>query len=812
MELIFRQIIKKFRKRKVSHRKGQSGAGKSGGVPWKRILAWGLGIGFGLAALGMLLLMSLFLYYSYGPDLPSVEALKNYKPQQSVRVLDRHGGLIAIVGRQRRTVVPYEKIPKVMVQAVLAAEDAQFFRHTGLNYTGMIRAFWVNLAAGRFKQGGSTITQQVVKGLLLTPERSLRRKFQEVILARRVEGALSKEQILAIYLNEIYFGHGRYGVEEAARFYFRKPISGINVAEAALLAALPQGPEVNSPIKHPEKARERQKYVLWQMARHGFITEQAVEAALAAPLLPGEPEIPDTMVAPELVTHLTEQYADTIRSAAGREIVTTLDLKLQTAAREALALELRELDRRQRVTRLTLLEGRKKADHMEKLRKIQVHHAGPIYEGVVVDREDGKLVVSVGNEQGVVVEQMERYYPAGFTWGPPPPPEKPAPRKKGDKKTPDKPAPPPSVQPGHLFRVRVLPGKSGSAKSPLRLRAELGPQGAVVVMHAATREVLAIVGGDAQGPGDFNRALAGLRQPGSSFKPFFYASAIMQKKLTPASILRDDPEVYQKWIPRSGHDFQGRITLRRALNMSLNTVAVQVLREAGLDAAVAFAESTGITTILRKDLSLALGSSEVRLIDMVGAYGVFPSGGLALPPQWIVRVGDQGVARPEFKRVMDPASAWLMTSLLRTVVTEGTAKRAAVLKFPVAGKTGTTNNNKDAWFIGFSPEIVCGVWIGYDDLKPLGSREEGGRSAVPVFVRVMKEAHKSREARDFFIPPGIVSREIDPGTGEAVLPSAAVRLTEYFLEGTEPEPASVAPDPLVAPDPDAPSAGDLLTQ
>ena len=813
MELNFRQIIKNFRKRAATPRKGKTGAGKSGGVPWKRILAWSAGIGLSLAALATLGLMLMFLYYSYGPDLPSVDALKNYRPQQSVRVLDRHGELIAIVGKQRRTVVPYEKIPKVMVQAVLAAEDAMFFRHKGLNYTGMIRAFWVNLAAGRFKQGGSTITQQVVKGLLLTPERSLRRKFQEVILARRVESALSKEQILAIYLNEIYFGHGRYGVEEAARFYFRRPISEVTIAEAALLAALPQGPEVNSPIKHPEKARERQRYVLSQMARHGFISEPDVEAALKAPLLPGEPEVPDTLLAPELVTHLTEQHAETLRSAAGREIVTTLDLKLQAAAREALAQELAELDHRQKVTRLKLLEGRALEAHLEKLGRIVKLAEGPIYEGVVVDREDGRLVVSLGGRQGLVVDQMERYYPKGFTWGPPPPPEKPAPKKKGDKtKAPEKPAPLPSVQPGQVFRVRLLPGRSGSAKAPLRLRAELGPQGAVVVMHVATREVLAIVGGDGQNPGDFNRALAGLRQPGSSFKPFFYASAILQKKLTPASILRDDPEVYQKWIPRSGHDFQGQITLRRALNLSLNTVAVQVLQTAGLDAAVDLAEKAGITTILRKDLSLALGSSEVRLIDMVGAFGVFPSGGLALPPQWITRIGEHVQERPQFTRVLDPASAWLMTSLLRTVVTEGTGRRAAVLKFPVAGKTGTTNNNRDAWFVGFSPEIVCGVWIGYDDLTPLGSREEGGRSAVPVFVRVMREAHKSRAAKDFFIPPGIVTREIDPETGAAVLPSAQKRFTEYFLEGTAPEPPEVAPDPLGTPDPTAPSAGDLLTQ
>ncbi len=781
------------------------------------MLLWGLGIGFGLGALGTLLIMTMFLYYSYGADLPSVDALRNYQPRQSVRVLDRHGALVAIVGKQRRTVVPYEQIPKVMVQATLAAEDAMFFRHQGLNYMGMIRAFWVNLAAGRFKQGGSTITQQVVKGLLLTPERSLRRKFQEVILARRVESALTKEQILGIYLNEIYFGHGRYGVEEAARFYFRKPVSRIDAAEAALLAALPQGPEVNSPIRHPEKARERQRYVLGQMVRHGYITREVADAALARPLLPGEPEIPDTSLAPELVTHLMERHQDLLKNAAGATLVTTIDLKLQAAARAALTAELGELDRRQKVTRLTLLEGRPLADHLGKLGRVSRLSEGPVYEGVVVDRVDGRLVVSLGDDRlGLVVERMDRYYPDGFTWGPPPPPEKPAPKKKGEKakekgKEKEKPQLP-SVQPGHVFRVRLLPGKSGSDKAPLRLRAELGPQGAVVVLHAATREVLAVVGGDGAGAGDFNRALAGLRQPGSSFKPLFYAEAIRQKKLTPASILRDDPEVYQKWIPRSGHGFQGSVTLRRALALSLNTVAVQVLQTAGLDATVAFAEAAGVTTILRKDLSLALGSSEVRLIDLVNAYAVFPSGGIALPPQWFLSVGEKKLERPEVRRVMDPASAWLMTSLLRSVVTDGTGRRAAGLKFPVAGKTGTTNGNRDAWFVGFSPELVCGVWIGYDDLKPLGSREEGGRAALPVFVRVMKAAHEGRPTRDFFIPPGIVTREIDPETGVAVPPTAAKRVTEYFHEGTEPEPPVLSPDPVVAPDPDAPSAGDLLTQ
>jgi len=779
---------------------------------WKKVLYWCAGGIFAAAALAALGLSALFLYFSYGADLPSVEKLRNYRPQQSVRLLDRNGQLLSIVGRQRRTVIPYDQIPKVVVQAVLAAEDAMFFRHEGLNYLGMVRAFWVNVFSGRYRQGGSTITQQVVKCLLLTPERSLRRKFQEVILARRVENVLSKEQILWIYLNEIYFGHGRYGVEEASRLYFRKPVAQVALSEAALLAALPQGPELNSPIRHPQRAMERRRYVLSQMLKHGFISRQDFETADAAPLLPGDPEEVDSRDAPEAVTYIQEKHAQLLDSAAGTEVRATLDLRVQKIAREALQRGLRELDGRQNVTHLKHLSGAALKRHLQQL-ALHRPQEGRIYEGVVKGRADGRLVVDLGSAEGIVVEGMERYYPDGYVWGEPEKQE-PAPKKSENKKSKTEKPAKPYIREGHVFRVRVLPGDSRQAGSPLRLRAELGPQGAVVVLHAATREVLAVVGGEPYSTGDFNRAMDALRQPGSSFKPFFYAVAIMNRKLTPASILRDDPEVYQKWIPRSGHDFQGEVTLRRALNLSLNTVAVQVLQIAGLDETVEFARNAGITTPLRKDLSLALGASEVRLIDMVNAYAVFASGGLAMPVNWILSVGGKAVEREPYRRVMNPASAWLVTSLLRTVITEGTGRRAAHLRFPVAGKTGTTNGNRDAWFIGFSPEIVCGVWIGYDDSRPLGSREEGGRAAVPVFAQILQQTREWYRKGDFFIPPGITTREIDPDTGQAVLPGAPRHVTEYFLEGTEPPLPEMVPVPAVEPGaaPDATSVGDLLTR
>lgn len=776
-----------------------------------KLILWIFGGLFVLAALFALGLSLLFVYFSYGTELPSVEKLRNYQPQQSVRLLDRHGQLLAILGRQRRTVVPYNQIPKVLVQAVLAAEDAMFFRHEGLNYLGMVRAFWVNLLAGRYRQGGSTITQQVVKGLLLSPERSLRRKFQEVILARRLESVLTKEQILWIYLNEIYFGHGRYGVEEAARFYFRKSVNKVTLPEAALLAGLPQGPELNSPLRHPNHSQERRRYVLSQMLKHGFISQKDFDTAVVAPLLPGDIEETDTRVAPEAVTYIQEKYAHLLEDAAGQEVKTTIDLRVQKVAREALQRGLRELDERQKVTQLKRLSGVSLKNHLQKLvnQKLQ---EGRIYEGIIQGQKDGRLLVNLGSTVGVVVQGMERYYPDGYTWGAP---EGKKPEdNKGKKKKTNVPNNKPFIQEGHLFRVRVLPKDKQVPNAPLRLQAELGPQGAVVVLHVPTRDVLAVVGGEPYIAGDFNRAIDALRQPGSSFKPFFYAVAIMNRKLTPASLLRDDPEVYQKWIPRSGHTFHGEVTLRKALNLSLNTVAVQVLQIAGLDETIQFARDAGISTIFRKDLSLALGASEVRLIDMVNAYGVFASGGLAMPVRWILSIGEKPLEKEPYRRVMDAASAWLVTSLLRTVVTNGTARKAAYLRFPVAGKTGTTNNNRDAWFVGFSPDLLCGVWIGYDDSRPLGAREEGGRAAVPVFAQILQQAQSLYKKSDFFIPTGIVSREIHPDTGEAVLPSAEKRITEYFLEGTEPALPEVVPFPALEPNatPDATSVGDLLTQ
>jgi penicillin-binding protein 1A len=745
----------------------------------------------GMIALGSILIFSLFLYYSYGTELPSVKSLKSYKPLTCIKITDRNGKLISTIGKERRTLVPYNKIPKILIKAVLSAEDRSFFHHKGLNYLGMFRALWVNVSAGRFKQGGSTITQQVVKRLLLNPRRTLRRKFQEVILARRVEATLSKEEILHIYLNEIYLGAGRYGVEEASLYYFSKHVWELKLGEAALLAALPQGPEFNSPIRHPKRAKKRQIYVLKQMVKHGFADPQKAQKAIKADLPLNIKKNLNKKINAEVFDLIRKKINNKFRKYDGLTIKTTIDLNFQIAARKALINGLKNVDKRQKVTKLKHLSGKKLKRHLKKLKSRGIPRVGPIYNGVVVGRVDKKIVIDLGLNKGLLIESMERYYPKGYRWNPPVHKKKKRRRKRRKKRKNKLPA----IRVGDLVRVKVLYGKTKNKNAPLKLRVELGPQGAVVLLDTKNRDVLALIGGSPMKPGDFNRALKALRQPGSSFKPFVYSMALDSKKFTPGTILNDGPEVHQKWIPRSHGKYLGRITLRKALAKSINPIAVYLLSKVKLKSVISLVERIGITTPVRKDLSIALGTSEVYLIELTNAYGVFPSMGIARPPRFILKIGENTNPPKSAKRVLKPQVAWLMNSLLRSVVKQGTARRARKLKFFVAGKTGTTNKSRDAWFIGYSPHYICGVWVGYDDTKPLGRREEGGKTALPVFVELMKKIHKGKSRRGFLIPNGIVSKLIDPKTGESVHPGTKGAITEYFLKGTEPD--DPAPEPTL---------------
>ena len=767
-----------------------------------------------VGALGM---VSLFVYYGSDPDLPSLRSVGDFRPKVVTRVVDRDDQLIGEIYDERRTVVPRAKIPDVMLHAIVDAEDAQFFEHKGLNYVGMLRALLNNLRPGAHLQGGSTITQQLVKTYLLkTNERTVKRKVQEVILARRLETQLSKDEIISIYLNQIYFGHQRYGVEEAARFFFGKSISDVNPGEAALLASLPKGPEEISPLKHPERAKDRQRYVLSQMLRYEHISKEVADRYANAPI-----EIvraPSSVgIAPEFVDEvrrsLVEKFGADKLATLGLTVKTTCDARIQKLGREAVERELEALDERQGY--------RKPVDHLKSvkpaevkialdkraLRKLHgmVEHpvrsqqdkwledraaalgAGRGVEAVVVQVVPSTapkgnvpgVLVDAGSERGFlplpVSERRDRYNPKGL----------PVERR---------------FVIGDVIAVRAEPSLGKTIDELPILVPEFGPQAALVVIDPATREVRALVGGYGFHVGGFNRALQAKRQPGSAFKPFLYATAFATGRYTPASVLNDAPQVFelpgfQEWKPKNAesHEFRGPVRLRVALAHSLNTVAAQLVNEIGAAPVAAMARDAGIQSKLDEKLSLGLGSSVVTLAELTNAYATFATLGKSAAPIYLTEIGRESEPTADARQTVQPEIAYLVTSIMESVIDEGTAASAkGKLHRPAAGKTGTTSSERDAWFVGFTPDLVAGTWVGFDDMRDLGHGEQGARSALPIWVEVMTGALKGVPPKPFLQPPGIAVARIDPATGLLAAPNAANGLDEKFLAGTQP--TEVAPE------------------
>jgi penicillin-binding protein 1A len=746
-----------------------------------RFLFWsGVFCGF----VGIAALVGMFSYYGSDPKLPTLRALGDYHPKQVTRIVDRENVAIGELGIEKRTVIPFADIPKVLINAVVAAEDADYFNHSGLDYRGMARAFLENVLRGRTAQGGSTITQQVVKTFLLSPERTLRRKVQEIILARQLSQRFSKEEVLALYLNQIYYGHGRYGCEEAARFYFGKSVREINTAEAALLAGLPQSPERLSPRKHPEAAKTRQRYVLGQMAQHGFIDRATAEKLAAEPIRLSRESGPARGIASEAVDtvarFLSARASERGSSDVGVVIHTTIDAKLQDLARQSLERGLEDLDGRQGyrgpIGHLTgkALEKRRaelKAAHKKPPRESE------IIEGIVARVEkdpaakegklSGKLVVDLGAAQGVVDLGGETRY------------------AKGTKPLADR------FAPGDLVRVRVT-GEPAQADKAFPLVLELGPQAAMVVLDPQKREILALVGGYDYQPGGFDRSQRAQRQPGSAFKPFVYAAAIEQKKITPATMLNDAPEVYELWKPQNyeKEEFRGPIRARTALALSINTVAIKVLSDVGIASARAVAQRAGITSEMPETLGLAmaLGAMTVTPLELANAYATFPSGGQRGQAFVVRAVGEEQIPQKPLEAGIAPEVAYIMTSLMRSVIEEGTARSAAgKLRRPAAGKTGTSNKQRDAWFVGFTPDLLAAVWVGFDDERTLGRGEAGGRTALPIWTEFMTKALVGRPTHDFVQPPGVVIQRIDKASGLLAAPGQeANTLDEVFLPDTAP--------------------------
>ncbi|MBK8940535.1 MAG: PBP1A family penicillin-binding protein [Polyangiaceae bacterium] len=759
-----------------------------------------------LSGLGMVAVAMAIRHYSEG--LPATSELKNYQPPQTTRILARDGSLLGEEFVERRTVVDLEQIPSHVKLAFLAAEDASFYEHPGLDYPGMVRAIWINLRAQSSRQGASTITQQVVKNVLLTQDKTYERKIKEVILARKIEQELSKDDILELYLNHIYFGHGRYGVEEASRYYFAKGVRDLTLGEAAILAGVPKGPSKYSPRDHLDAATKRREYVLGQMVDKGFVTAGLAEAAKGEQVvIAPEPEH-TTELAPEALAEVRRVLRETLGEQAlrgGYIVHTSIDPKLQAEARKALREGLDGYDKRQKVVA-----------PLKKPKKMPVLYEGDptkddkggTFLGEVTGADDAKneLFVRVGTLRGrVSLSATERYNPQKL------------PASK-------------FAEPGAPVRVSIL---ALNDKQGPTLKLELGPQGAIVAIDVKAREILAIAGSYEATRGGFDRASQAKRQPGSAFKPFTFAAALRDRKVTPASLLPTDSAALKdgKYQPKNYDGAAGGEPkrLREVLARSVNVSAAWLVKQVGPGEVADLATELGIETtplgVMKDDKretfeSIALGAYEVKVRELGNAYASLAAGGVYEQAHLVVKiVGPDGrevpLGRPEPKRVLSEAEAFLITDVMKSVITDGTGKSAKVLKRPIAGKTGTSNKAKDAWFAGYSTDITCATWVGNDDGTPLGVGESGGVTALPIFVSFMRAAHQGRPATDFPVPPGVVRATIDPKTGMLAAAEQEDGLSEVFLSGTEPtetvkpeEPptdASREPDPPPA---DAPAAAE----
>ncbi len=740
-------------------------------------------------------------YYYISADLPKINSLMDYRPPIISKVYADDQRVIAEFFKERRIVVPLAEVPPLLVQAFIAAEDSRFYQHQGFDPVSILRAFLKNLEAGTIKQGGSTITQQVTRSFLLSPERSYVRKIKELILSYRIEKAFTKDEILYLYLNQIYLGHGAYGVEAAAQNYFGKSVKALSLAECSMLAGLPQAPSRYSPFRHPDQARQRQLYVLSRMAEEGFITApQAAEAREV--LLDIKPR---RNIYIEEVPYYTEHVRRSIESRYGTDALYTQGLQIRTAvnigfqkAAEAEVLNgLIDLDKRQgyrgplRSLAPEQVEGFSRELQAE--RESKPLEAGMVIRGVVVQVDDAARTVSVrlGDQQGrIALKDMD--------WARKPNPDVAYFAAKIKR-------PGEALKTGDVVLVKVKENRKDE-KQPWQLALEQDPaaQGALLCMETETGLVKAMVGGRDFVETQFNRALQSRRQPGSAFKPVIYAAALdrtfkdSNKFYTPASMIIDSAVVFedkvrdQTWKPRNYREtFYGPTLMREALAQSRNVVTVKLLQDIGVDYTIDYARRLGISSDLTRTLALALGASGVSLFELTRAYSVFANQGNLVEPVFVLSVIDRDgrvleEAQADRHRVIEADTAFLMTSMLESVIQHGTGQKAKALNRPAAGKTGTTNDTYDAWFIGYTREYIAGVWVGFDDEQPLGKTETGAAAALPIWLEFMQRVLADEPVKVFEAPEGIVFTKIDAQTGLLPVPESRKTIFECFKEGTVP--------------------------
>ncbi|MEW6776987.1 MAG: PBP1A family penicillin-binding protein [Bdellovibrionota bacterium] len=838
-------------------------------------------------------------------DLPRIETLADYHPYTTTFVYDADGKKVWEYFKEQRTVLKFEEIPERMRQAFIAAEDSSFYSHPGIDFVGILRAAVANFLAGEIKQGASTITQQVARSFFLTPERQLTRKIKEAILAWRIERYLSKDEILALYLNQIYLGSGAHGIAAAAETYFRKPLAELTLAETATLAGVAPRPSAYAPNVNPEAARARREYVLARMLDNGFITKAEHDEALAAEVRAFPRQLPEErwphMAYP--MEHLRQELVALLGEEAlfsgSLRVVTSLKETDQVAAADALRAGIERLDQgigyrgplnhfedeTQRADWLAIAEETIRKS-WEKLSPQEASkpplEPGKTYEALVT----GFLPKYTGVELSLSESQRGQIALENLAWARAPNPD--VPPEKGLIKDPRK-----AVAVGDVVLVRVVSavlkpppappkGKKGKAppkppapeetKGPavpeyvyeLSLLQEPEVQGALLALDPKTGAIRAMVGGYDFKKSPFNRAVQAYRQPGSAFKPIIFSLAL-QNGYTASTTILDTPVVLpgetgeEYWKPKNyGDNFLGKLTLREALARSVNTIPIKILMELGPQKTIQYAHELGITSELTEELVLALGSSSISLLELCRAFSVFANGGYRIEPALLVEVRDgegkslyerpppvvppsglpenlppylpappEGATLPEGQppaangtaaapapaapaekqmtpeeraqllqavpvearaagRVISPATAFVVTNLLRGVIQHGTGHEAVGIGRPAAGKTGTSNDNIDNWFVGYTPNLLAGVWLGYDDRRTLGRFNAGGNTAAPIWLSYMEKSVQGAPIEDFPQPPGIIFRTVDAKTGLLANENTPWKLEQAYIEGSEP--------------------------
>jgi len=749
----------------------------------------------------------LFLYYS--KHLPDFKPLKERNLNAYSIVYSEEDEVVGKFLMDNRIPIPYERIPKLLVQAFIAAEDADFFQHKGIDYKGIARAMFKNLMAGRIVQGGSTITQQVTKTFFLTPKRSLFRKLKEVAYAFGLERNLTKEEILNLYLNNIYLGNGAYGLEAASESYFNKRTEQLNLAEVAMMAGLVKAPSRYSPVNNLKRAKDRQAYVLGRMAELDFISQEQKEGAIRTPLKIQSRESAYFSKAPYFTEFIRQQverkYGREKLYQEGLRIYTALDFSLQRNAQKAMDMGLRELDKRQgfRGPIQTLSQNEVKALLSRKKGVLNPLPQNEIFEGVILSKDEPKKFYTVW------VEDRKGILPfTEMAWALT---LKPTPHFKPQKlKTPGD-----LLKTGDVVHVRIK--EPPRKDQPLLLSLDQDPlvQGALICIDPRTGYVKAMMGGRDFSESQFNRAVHSRRQPGSAFKPIIYGAAL-EKGYHPSTILMDSPVEYadhdggQYWAPKNyDKNFLGPITFRNALAHSRNVVTVKILEDIGVGSALKFIKKLGIESPIKRDLSIALGTSGVSMLELTAAFGVFANGGEKIKPIFIKKIvtmkgevleenypyveleemeEDEETPEPpspvQKERVISPQNAFIMTYLLQGVVQHGTGQRAKALGRPIAGKTGTSSDYADAWFIGYTPSLLSTVWVGFDDKTSLGKNETGARAALPIWLSFMDQALRNIPVETFRVPAGVTLVKVNIETGLPVNEDSQETIIEAFVDGT----------------------------